>query len=131
MLEEMKRLTKLTKEFIKALLDKINEYYKCFYEEADSNTSFPYLVVPTLSLSPLNAGFICIFDIEIYNNELSCVSVEDIFDDLLNNLDNYHFCNDKIAFHLGFEDGNLQKSSEQDLIIRKISFSARIFRKEI
>lgn len=124
-------MTKLTKEFIKALLNKINEYYQCFYEEADNSTTFPYLVVPTLTLTPLNNGFLSIFDIEIYNNELSETSVEDIFDDLLNNLDNYHFCNEKIAFHLGFEDGNLQKSTEQDLTIRKISFSARIFRKEI
>lgn len=124
-------MTKLTKEFIKALLNKINEYYKCFYEEADNSTTFPYLVVPTLTLTPLNSGFLSVFDIEIYNNEISTVSVEDIFDDLLNNLDNYQFCNDKIAFHLGFEDGNLQKSTEQDLTIRKISFSARIFRKEI
>lgn len=127
----MSRSIKVLKLFIKVLLDKINEYYTCFYEEAPNTTAFPYLVVPTITLTPLNAGYTCMFDIEIYNNELSNVSVEEILDNLQNNLDNYSYCDEQIGFHLGFESSNILKSSEQDLLIRKITFSSRIFRKEI
>jgi len=130
-MRKLSRTIKVLKLFIKILLVKINEYYTCFYEEAPSTTSFPYLVVPTITLTPLDAGYTCLFDIEIYNNELSKISVEDILDDLHNNLDNYSYCDKNIAFHLGFESANILKSSEQDLLIRKITFSARIFRKEI
>lgn len=126
----MKKLNNMTKLFIKQLLTKINEYYQCYYEEAPTSTSFPYLVVPTLNIVPLNSGYSCIFDIEIYNNEISEVDIEDIFDTLLNNLNNYSYNDENIGFHVGFEDGMLQKSAEQDLTVRKISFSARIFRKE-
>lgn len=127
----MSRTIKVLKLFIKILLAKINEYYTCFYEEAPSTTSFPYLVVPTITLTPLNEGYICMFDIEIYKNEMSTITIEDILDTLLNNLDNYSYCDENIAFHLGFESTNILKSLEQDLSIRKITFSARIFRKEI
>ena len=64
-------MKKLTKEFIKQLLAEINKIRTCYYEEAPKNTIYPYLVVPTLQINPLESGYICLFDIEIYNNELS------------------------------------------------------------
>lgn len=119
----------MIKEFIKQLMNKINEYYTAYYEEAPKNTSFPYLVVPTLNITPLNAGYRCLVDIEIYNNELSEIMIEEIVEELKNGLDNYSFNNNKIAFHLGLDDIYLNTSNEQDLNFKRITFEARIFEK--
>ena len=119
----------MTKEFIKQLLVEINKYYTCYYEEAPVDAIFPYLVVPTIHIIPLNAGYSCIFDIEINNNELGKTSTEEIIDNLNNNLNGFNFMNEKIGFHLGLSDINILKSSDQDLIYRRISFEARLFKR--
>lgn len=121
-------MRKLIDEFIELIIKKINEYYLCYYEEAPNNTAFPYLVMPTLNLIPLNSGYSGVFDLEIYVNELSKISVEQVIDTLRDELDGYIFRNKNIGFHIGFDDHLITKSNEQDLVIRKITFSARIFR---
>lgn len=118
----------MIKEFIKQLLNEINKYYDCYYEEASNNATFPYLVIPTLHFIPLNAGYSAIVDIEINNNELSEIMTEEIIDNLNNILNGFNFINDKIGFHLGLSDINILKSSDQDLINRRISFEARLFK---
>lgn len=119
----------MIKEFVKQIMNKINEYYTAYYEEAEKTTSFPYLVVPTLNITPLNAGYRCLVDIEIYINELSKLTVEDIIETLKKGLDGFSFNNDKIAFHLGIDGIYLASSNEQDLKYKKITFEARIFEK--
>lgn len=115
--------------FIEKIIEKVNEYYTCYYEEAPNNANFPYLIMPTTQLSPLDDNsFSCVFDIEIYINELSNVSIEEIIDTLRDELNNYFYKDDKLAFHLGFDNHLLVKSTEQDLSIRRITFTARIFR---
>jgi hypothetical protein len=120
-------MRRLNKKFVKELLNIINEIFETYYEEAPKNVKFPYGVVPTLTISPLDKGFQCVFDIEIYNNELSEKSTEDICDDLINYLDGKSFRDDEIGFYLGFESQFLTNQSEQDLIYKRISFIARIF----
>lgn len=117
----------MSKEFIKQLMTEINKIRTCYYEEADKKAVFPYLVVPTIQINPLEAGYICLFDIEIYNNELSNVITEDICDELKNGLDRLSVKTNMLGFHLGFDSQYLMNSNEQDLIARRISFSARIF----
>lgn len=119
----------MTEKFIEEFLNKVNEYYTCYYEEAPVTTKFPYIVIPTLTLSSLNNGYLCITDLFIYINELSEESIENICDTLRTNLDNYSFFNqDKgIGFHTNFENQTISNINEQDLSIRKISFSSRIF----
>ena len=110
-------------------MNKINEYYTAYYEEAEKTTSYPYLVVPTLNITPLNTGYRCLVDIEIYINELSELTIEDIIEKLKKGLDGYSFNNNKIAFHLGLDNIYLSNSNEQDLKYKKITFEARIFEK--
>ena len=117
----------MTKQFITLLLDKVNTIYTCYYEEAPKDASFPYCVIPTISLTPLDQGYLSVFDIEIYNNELSDVCVEDMMDDLRKELDGYSENSDGLGYHIGFEDQLLLKQNEQHLIVRRISFAARIF----
>lgn len=90
----------MIEEFIKQLLCKINEHYEAYYEEAPRTAKFPYLVVPSIVMFPLNSGYSCLFDIEIYNNELSSITLEKILDTLRDSLKNHSFKNDKIAFHI-------------------------------
>ena len=117
----------MTEKFIKSLLDKVNTIYLCYYEEADNEASFPYCVIPSISFTPLNDGYLSMFDIEIYNNELSNISVEQMIDQLRVGLDGYSENSNGIAYHIGFENQLLIKQNEQDLIVRRVSFSARIF----
>ena len=112
----MRKLSR-TKEFIKLLLEEVNKLYTCYYEEAPKDASYPYLVIPTLNISSLDSG----------DSEFTSVSVEDICDDLRNYLTGLSICKSNIGFHLGFENQNISKINEQDLIPRKVSFSARIF----
>jgi len=120
-------MKKLTKTFLEQLMKKINTIMTVYYEEAPKSASFPFGVVPTLSITPLDYGYQCLFDIEIYINELSLIDVETLCDNLRSNLDGYHFKNKDIGFHIGFENQYLTKENEQDLSMRRISFIARIF----
>lgn len=123
-------MKKLSKEFIKELLNKVNEIYKCYYDEAPKNVSFPYCVIPNIVISSLNSGDLCIFDIELYTNELKGgISIEEMCDNLRKELDRSIINGLNFNSHIGFEDQNIIKSIEQDLISRRISFSARIFYK--
>ena len=117
----------MIKEFIKQLLNEINKIYVCYYEEAPNTAEFPYLVIPTLHLASLNDGYSGIIDIEINNNEQNNVLTEDIMDNLKRVFDNFSFINEKIGFHLNFESMDVFKSSDQDLVYRRVSFDARLF----
>lgn len=116
--------------FIEKLLNVINLTFKTYYEEPPKDVTFPFGVVPTITFMPLNDGYQAVFDIEIYNNELSNQSIEKICDNLRKSLDQYSYLDDKIGFHLGFESLILSRQSEQDLTYRRISFIARIFDKK-
>nr|DAO77278.1 MAG TPA: hypothetical protein [Caudoviricetes sp.] len=120
-------MKKLNKLFLTALLSKCNEIMDVYYEEALKKAQFPFGVIPTLSINPLNYGYQCIFDIELYVDELSDFSVEDLCDKLKDGLDGYRYMDQYIGFYLMFENQYLTKQSEQDFTMRKVSFVARIF----
>lgn len=115
-------------------LQKLNEYINTFttsyYEEAPvENTIFPYCVLVPPSTSPLDFGDLLMFDIEIYVNELTGTEeIENLCDSLRKNLNNY-ILNSENNFnsHLSFEGYSYQKEIEQDLLARRLSFSARVF----
>ena len=88
----------MIENFILELLKEINNFYKCYYEEAPNESRFPYLVSPSVAVTPLNAGYLCLFDIEIFNNIISTISVENIIDTLIKKLDGYNFKNGNIAY---------------------------------
>ena len=121
----------MTKNFLEKLMLKINTLMKdkmiIYYEEAPKSASFPFGVIPTLSITPLDYGFQCLFDVELYINELSLTDVESLCDDLRNGLDGYNYRDSNIGFHIGFDNQYLTKQNEQDLDMRRISFIARIF----
>lgn len=119
----------MIENFIEELLEIINTFYNCYYEAAPRETKFPYLVIPNIVMTPLNSGYLCLFDIEIFNNIISSISVENIVDTLIQKLNGYSFKNKDIAFHIGLENANILRIQEQDLTSRKVSFSARVFGK--
>ncbi len=121
----MKKLN--SKKFLEVIMKKINTIYKCYYEEATVKAKFPYCVVPTLAIRPLNAGYSCIFDIEIFNNEISDISTEKICDDLVNILDHFSYSDNDISIWISLENCVINKSNEQDLSARRVSFEARFF----
>lgn len=120
-------MKKLNKKFLIALLDKCNEIMPIYYEEALKKAQFPFGVIPTLTINPLNYGYQCLFDIELFVNELSDSCVEDLCDKLISGLDGYSYMDQDIGFYLMFDNQYLTKQTEQDFTMRKVSFVARIF----
>lgn len=124
MLGEMK---KLINEFLDRIMEKLNTVMTVYYEEAPNNAKFPYGVVPTISTTPLAYGIQCMFDIEIYVNEITNVNIEKLCDKLRESLDGYNYQNSIMGFHIGYDSQLLIKQNEQDFTYRRISFVARIF----
>lgn len=114
-------------EFLEKIMTKLNTVMNVYYEEAPNNASFPYGVVPTLSTTPLEYGIQCMFDVELYVNELMDVNIEKLCDDLRTSLDGYNYQNSVMGFHVGYDSQLLVKQNEQDFTYRRVSFIARIF----
>ena len=113
--------------FLTALMTKINTIMTVYYETAPNNTSYPYGVIPDLSITPLNYGFQCLFDVELYINELSDENVEALCDSLRVGLDGYNYKDENVGFHIGYDSQYLGKKTEQDSSMRRVTFIARIF----
>ena len=113
--------------FIELIMAKLNTISKIYYEEAPTNTNYPYGVVPTISFRPLDYGFECNLDIEFYVNELSDQDIDNICDSLRTGIDGYHYRDSLIGFHIYYDDQVLSKQKEQDFTYRRITFIARIF----
>ena len=86
--------------FLTKLMERANTIMTVYYEKAPSDTSYPYGVVPDLSISALNYGYQCLFDIELYINELSDSNIEELADNLRIALDGYNYQenNQKLKF---------------------------------
>ena len=113
--------------FLNKLMPHLNTIMSVYYEETPKNASYPYGVIPDLSISTLDYGLQCIFDIELYINELSELNVEKLCDDLRIGLDGYTYHDDEIGFHINFDTQYLGKITEQDSTMRRVTFIAKIF----
>jgi hypothetical protein len=118
-------------KFLEELSKYLNTLTKCYYEEAPKNAIFPYVVLVPPSTSDLSYGTLSMFDLEVYTNELGGgIELEGLCDTLVNglkektlNLSNY------FNSHISFENYINLKDNEQDLICRRLTFSARIIYK--
>ena len=113
--------------FFVFFMEKLNTIMQVYYEKALDDTSYPYGVVPDLSITTLNYGLQCLFDVEIYINELTDSNVESLCDSLRTGLDEYCYRDNNIGFHVSFESQYLGKMTEQDSSLRRVTFIARIF----
>lgn len=115
-------------------LEKLNKYINTFttsyYEKAPTSGTFPYCVLIPPTTTDLMSGDLMMFDIEIYANEQigMCELVEELCDTLRNNLNDY-ILNSENNFnsHISFETSFNLRDNEQDLLARRLTFSARIF----
>ena len=117
----------MTENFLNSIMSVINEVMTVYYEEAANDATFPYGVIPTLNITPLDYGYHCVFDIELYINELSEQSIEEICDLLRNKLDGYSYYENGFGYHIGFDSQYLSSSNDIDLSYRRITFAANIF----
>lgn len=113
--------------FLNKLMEKANTIMQVYYEKVPSDASYPYGVIPDLSFSSLDYGYQCLFDIELYINELSNSNVESLCDSLRNGLDGYNYKDENVGFYVNFENQYLGKMTEQDSSMRRVTFIARIF----
>ena len=114
--------------FVEVFMKSLNRLYEAYYEEAPNTAKYPYLVVPTINVTPLSSGYLCLFDIEIYIHELTDITVEEIMDRINDFYDGYRYRDTELGYHISIDNRLNIKSVEQDLIVRRISLSARIFR---
>ena len=114
-------------EFLNQIMVKLNTIMTVYYERVPNDAQYPYGVVPDFTITSLDYGYQCLFDVELYNNELSSSNVEQLCDSLRVGLDGYNFKNKKVGFHVKFENQYLGKMIEQDSFMRRITFIARIF----
>ncbi len=113
--------------FLDKIMEKLNTIMTVYYEKAPDEASYPYGVVPDLSITTLNYGLQCLFDVELYINELSASNVESLCDSLRTGLDEYCYRDNNVGFHVSFESQYLGKMTEQDSSMRRVTFIARIF----
>ena len=113
--------------FLDNLMAKLNTVMTVYYEKAPDDALYPYGVVPDLTLTPLNYGYQCLFDVELYINELSESNVETLCDQLRDSLDGYAYRNSVVGFYVSFESQYLGRMTEQDSTMRRVTFIARIF----
>lgn len=116
-------------KFIEELNNYINTFTTCYYEEAPTSGTFPYCVLIPPSTTDLMSGDLLMFDLEIYANELTKTEkIENLCDTIRNNLNDY-ILNSENNFnsHISFEGYYNQRDNEQDLLARRMTFSARVF----
>lgn len=117
-----------TDKYIEKLIAKISTIKTCYYEEAPKGIDYPYFTLSSFVMSDLANGYLVLFDIDVWTNEYTDSNIDQLCDQLINELDKTTL-NEAGFFssHINFENQNMVKDNEQDLISRKVSFAARIF----
>lgn len=115
-------------EYIETLRTSINSICTCYFEEAPKSASFPYCVLVPPATSNIDYGDMFMFDLEVFTNEINgAEELETTCDDLRNYLNNKTLnLENKFSSHIGFENYISIKDTEQDLLCRRLTFSARI-----
>jgi hypothetical protein len=119
-----------TSKYIEKLIEKISTIKTCYYEEAPSGVAYPYIVLSSFNVSDLAYGDLVYFDIEIWFTEYTTTDIDALSDNLRNGLDKTTVnLSNYFTSHINFDNQNMIKDQEQDLIVRRLSFTARIFYK--
>ena len=117
-----------TDKYIEKLIAKISTVKTCYYEEAPKGISYPYLTLSSFIMSDLSSGYLALFDIDVWVDEYTDSNIDQLCDQLINELDKTTLNEDGFFnSHINFENRNMVKDNEQDLISRRVSFAARIF----
>lgn len=121
-----------TKEFIKAMRERVNDVLPTYYEEAPSkDVVFPYSVLNGINIIDLAAGDLASFYLDIWVDEKkpnATEELEGLCDTLRNELTNAVIAvRGKFAAHIGFDNQNTVTDSEYDIAHRRLAMSARIF----
>ena len=117
-----------------ALAAAFNDYAAppCYYDKAPTGTALPYSVIKNVHISPLNAGDLLSFTLEIHANETaqnSAESLEALCDTYRNAADGSLLTDKKTFYgHINFDsqdDGG--QDAEADLSHRQQLYSLRLF----
>ena len=123
-----------TKKAKAALAAAFNDYtaHPCYYDNAPARAKLPYSVIKNVHISPLNAGDLLSFTLEIHADDTaqnSAESLETLCDNYRNAADG-SLLTDKETFygHINFDsqdDGS--QDAEADLSHRQQLYSLRLF----
>lgn len=121
-----------TKDFIKALRERVSKVLPTYYEEAPSkDATFPYAVLNGINIIDLAAGDLASFYLDIWVDEKKPTATEELealCDTLRNELTNEVISVSGVfASHIGFDNQNAIAESEYDIAHRRLAMSARTF----
>ena len=121
-----------TKDFIRALRERVSRVLTTYYEEAPSKeATFPYVVLNGINIIDLAAGDLASFYLDIWVDEKKPTATEELealCDTLRNELTNEVIAVSGIfAAHIGFDNQNAIADTEYDIAHRRLAMSARIF----
>lgn len=118
--------------YYEELTNYVNSFTTCYLELAPKNATFPYVVLIPPTTTDLSFGDLLNLDFEIYSNELNGFEkVEEISSLLREKLDKYSLnLADKFTSHISFDGYFNLREREQDILARRVTFTARIFYKK-
>lgn len=116
---------------IEALVERINQTEKCFYDRAPAKEKLPFCVLGGIKDSDLSEGTLVRFDIDLWGDDkdpVACEEIEASSDRLQNALDGAIVGKDGIFLgHIQYENRDPSADRETDLLHRRLFFTARIF----
>lgn len=123
-----------TSALIEVLVNEINGMrsgFKCYYDRAPSDASFPYSVLGGVTASDLEQGDLSMFDIDIWTDDKlpsATEQLESLCDELRNFLHKRIIAREGIFVgHIGYESRDMPDERERDISHRRLTFAARVF----
>lgn len=105
--------------------------FKCYYDRAPEDTTFPYGVFGDISAANLNSGELSTFDVDVWTDDKLPSATEDL-EALCDELRN--FLHERVIAREGvflgrilYERREPPDERERDLSHRRLSFAARLF----
>lgn len=118
----------MTKDFVQALMTKLNTIVTTYFEEAHPSAIMPYAILQNASIRGDDNSETVLLDIAIYQEDGATLEVETISSNIKNGLDRQSLSTTgKFSSYLYFESSDNVRDADTDIISRRMTFSAKVF----
>ncbi|MGM9681543.1 MAG: hypothetical protein ACI3XR_08565 [Eubacteriales bacterium] len=117
---------------IRSLVNTVKERTSlpCYYDRAPKGAKLPYSVLDSVTAGPLNDGDLSLFDVRIWTDDRLPTATEDLeafCGKVRDAMDGTILSAGGVYAHIGYEGRIPDSDKEDDLCVRRLSFSARVF----
>lgn len=102
----------------------------CYYDRAPKGTKLPYSVLDSVTAVPLHDGDLSLFDVRIWTDDrlpTATTDLEALCGKVRSALEGTVLSVGGVYAHIGYEGRITESDKEDDLCVRRLSFSARVF----